>query len=142
MQGIQGYRIQSVTIAPICTDLMDLSGLISFQCRALLVYLCAFFQLVVAEDQKHRAASVFSLSALFISTSDNLVLIFFFFFFLNGDHTFFCSSDGTHEVNLFKDVSKRRFHIVQCRAVLLALLFQSASYLLCHHRAVFGKFPT
>ena len=41
-------------------------------------------------------------------------------------------------MNLFKDVSKGWFHIVQCQTVLL--LLQSASYLLCHDRVFFGKF--
>ena len=63
-QGIQGYKIECVTIAPICTDLMDLSGRISFQCCALLVYHCAFFRYVSPKRLEiacvqHQAASVF-----------------------------------------------------------------------------------
>lgn len=36
-QGIQGYEIQCKTIARICTDLMGLSGLISYQCALLVL---------------------------------------------------------------------------------------------------------
>lgn len=85
---IQSYKLQSVAIASICTDFMDLRGLISFQCCATLVYHCAFSVVFTKKFEitcvQHRAASVFWLCCfLFISALDNLVFLqFFFLFFL------------------------------------------------------------
>lgn len=64
----------------------------------------------------------------------------FFCFSFSKRSCFFAPRTGNSQVNLFKDVSKGWFHIVQCQTVLL--LLQSASYLLCHDRVFFGKFPT
>lgn len=150
-QGIQGYKIECVTIAPICTDLMDLSGRISFQCCALLVYHCAFFRYVSPKKIRNslRAASsskcLLALLCIFVFYLflHLIILSFFLLFFcfsFSKRSCFFAPRTGNSQVNLFKDVSKGWFHIVQCQTVLL--LLQSASYLLCHDRVFFGKFPT
>lgn len=101
---------------------MDLSGLISSQCCTLLVSHGAFFPFVFPNDYKGRALSKCHLavfSALFISTLDNLVVFFVFL-------------EAISFLGKNSDVSKRWFHKVQCPTV-LSLLFQSASYLLCHY---------
>lgn len=151
-QGIQGYKIECVTIAPICTDLMDLSGRISFQCCALLVYHCAFFRYVSPKKIRNslRAASsskcLLALLCIFVFYLFLHLIILSFFsslffcFSFSKRSCFFAPRTGNSQVNLFKDVSKGWFHIVQCQTVLL--LLQSASYLLCHDRVFFGKFPT
>lgn len=159
-QGIQGYKIKCVTIAPICTDLMDLSGRISFQCCALLVYHCAFFRYVSPKKIRNslRAASsskcLLALLCIFVFYLFLHLIILSFFsslffcFSFSKRSCFFAPRTGNSQVNLFKDVSKGWFHIVQCQTVLLpapkcklpAVPWPSvfwevsnASLLLCHY---------
>lgn len=120
-QGIQGYKIECVTIAPICTDLMDLSGRISFQCCALLVYHCAFFRYVSPKKIRNslRAASsskcLLALLCIFVFYLFlHLIILsffssFFFVFLFQRDHVSLLLGQETHKWTYLKTCQKGDF---------------------------------
>lgn len=124
-----------MTIAPIWTDWTDSGGTDQFSVSCVVVVsLCFsffFFFFFSLSPKDYKIEQKCLLCFLFISTEITLFCFRSRFLFRSLDRT------QSRFYDVSKTKKKRRFHIVQCRA----LLFQSASYLLCHAIVFNFRFP-